>query len=87
MPIESQETEAPARPKDELSNIYGVSSSREQRPSGRLVVAIAAATSALLGGLAAALYYRMTISRLQQAGENGPDSKIGMPPQSDDDGR
>jgi hypothetical protein len=87
MPIESQEIEARTQANNDLSDIYSDSRPRENRPSGRLVVAIAAATSALLGGLAAAWYYRRTISRLQQAGENGPDSKFGIPPQGDDDGR
>jgi hypothetical protein len=87
MPTESQEIEVQTRSNLELSDIYQDSRLRENRPSGGLVVAIAAATSALLGGLAAAWYYRRTISRLQQAAENGQDSKFGIPEPTDDDGR
>jgi len=87
MPIESEQIEeiSPASPA-----FYGISTNghgKENRPSGRLVVAIAAATSALVGGLAAAWYYRRTISRLQQAALNGPDSKFGISESTDDDGQ
>jgi hypothetical protein len=87
MPIQSAEVEAKTQPNVYISDIYSDSRPSENHPSGRLIVAIAAATSALLGGLAAAWYYRRTISRLQQASENGPDSKFGITAQGDDEGR
>jgi hypothetical protein len=59
---------------------------REARPSARLIVAIAAATSALLGGLAAAWYYKKTLSRLQDAEQSRHDSKFGKSELQDDEG-
>ena len=41
----------------------------DTRPRGWFRVGVLAATSALAGGLAAAWYYRKTLTRLRQAGE------------------
>jgi hypothetical protein len=43
------------------------SSTKEPRPQGWLMVAAVAAGSAIAGGLAAAWYYRNTLTRLRQA--------------------
>jgi membrane associated rhomboid family serine protease len=87
MPIESPEIETLTPANTDFSDVSANASAAANRPSARLIVAIAAATSALLGGLAAAWYYRRTISRLQQAEQNGPDSKFGISEPTDDDGR
>jgi len=52
------------------------------RPAGRNPNAIAALT----GGLAAAWFYRRTLTRLQHAELNGRDSNFGMSEGPDDDG-
>lgn len=43
-------------------------------PRGWLGVGTIAAASAVLGGLAAAWFYRKTLSRLREAGDDTPDS-------------
>lgn len=86
MPTMNDEMEKQATASVENSNISEVGPSRETRPSARLIVAIAAATSALLGGLAAAWYYKKTLSRLQDAELGGNDSKFGKSELRDDEG-
>ena len=56
------------------------------RRSARLKVTAIAAVSALTGGLAAAWFYRRTLTRLQHAELNGRDSNFGMSEGPDDDG-
>jgi len=55
------------------------------RSSVRLCLTLIAAVSALTGGLAAAWYYRRTLSRLQHADSNCSDSKFGIPASVDDE--
>lgn len=45
-------------------------------PSGWLKMGAVAATSALLGGLAAAWFYRKTLSQFREAEERIPDSEF-----------
>jgi len=70
----------------EVSCISGDSSAAERRRSARLKVTAIAAVSALTGGLAAAWFYRRTLTRLQHAELNGRDSNFGMSDEPDDDG-
>jgi hypothetical protein len=62
------------------------SSSPTQTPdsesSGWLKVGVVAAASALAGGLAAAWWYRKTLKKLRQTGENTPNPQFGI--QTDD---
>ena len=55
------------------------------RSSVRLCLTLFAVVSALTGGLAAAWYYRRTLSRLQHADSNRSDSKFGIPTSVDDE--
>ena len=48
------------------------------RPSGWLKVGIFAAASALAGGMAAAWYYRKTLTRLRQAENEAPAAEFGV---------
>ena len=86
MPTVNDEMQKPTTASAEDSDISEVYPAREMRPSARLIVAIAAATSALLGGLAAAWYYKKTLSRLQNADLSGHDSKFGKSELHDDEG-
>jgi hypothetical protein len=56
----------------------GLSARQTRLPKWMKVTAIAA-TSALAGGLAAAWFYRKTVSRLQNAVETTENSNFGMP--------
>jgi hypothetical protein len=47
------------------------------RPSGWLKLGVIAAASALAGGLAAAWWYRKTLTTLRQAEENGTNPEYG----------
>ena len=58
----------------------------QTRRSTRVVLTLIAAVSALAGGLAAAWYYRKTISQLQHAELNEHNSKFGISDATDDDG-
>jgi len=51
-----------------------------------LKVTAVAAVSVFAGGLAAAWYYRKTLSKLQQAHSDGNNSNFGMPESKDGDG-
>ena len=82
----NDEMEKEALASAENSEVSEGRSVRESRPSARLIVALAAATSALLGGLAAAWYYKKTLSRLQDAEPSGHDSKFGKSEHQDDEG-
>ncbi|KAA6458202.1 hypothetical protein DYQ86_19975 [Acidobacteria bacterium AB60] len=64
---------------------YEANSQQPIGPSARLFVGLAAATSALLGGLAAAWYYKKTLSRLQEAEFDPHNPKIGSSSQLDDE--
>ena len=48
------------------------------RPSGWLKVGIFAAASALAGGMAAAWYYRKTLTRLRQAENEAPAAEFSV---------
>ena len=54
--------------------------------AGWLRVGLIAATSALVGGMAAAWYYRKTLERLRQSDQNGhnPDFRISSDDPADD---
>jgi len=58
-----------------------------ERPaaSNWIKVGIFAAASALAGGLAAAWYYRGTLTRLQEAKNREPESISSLPPDDSDD--
>ena len=60
--------------------------SAEQVPSrsaGWLRMGVVAAASAVAGGLAAAWFYRKTLTRLQQAAEEGDSPEINTEPEDD----
>jgi membrane associated rhomboid family serine protease len=48
------------------------------RPSSWLKVGVFAAASALAGGMAAAWFYRKTLTRLRQAENEAPDWEFGI---------
>lgn len=50
----------------------------EAEPSGWLRVGLVAAASALVGGLAAAWWYRKTLKTLRQTGETNPNPNFGI---------
>jgi hypothetical protein len=50
----------------------------EQRP-GWLRIGLVAAASALAGGIAAAWWYRKTLNKLHESGENGENPQFGIP--------
>jgi hypothetical protein len=59
------------------------SSSREERAAGNgshgwLKLAVLTAASAVAGGLATAWFYRKTLARLRETGENPPNPHFGM---------
>jgi hypothetical protein len=56
------------------------------RRSKWLKVTAVAAVSAFTGGLAAAWYYRKTLSQLQEAHLNNDNSNFGIPESKDGDG-
>ncbi len=60
------------------SAIYDSDSQSSERLPGWIKVSAIAATSALVGGLAAAWYYRRTLSRLRQADQNPYDPNFGI---------
>jgi hypothetical protein len=51
---------------------------KDHRSTGRFNLAFVAAASALAGGLAAAWWYRKTITKLQQAEEKPINPEIGI---------
>ena len=57
-----------------------------ERRSAQFKVTVIAIVSALTGGLAAAWFYRRTLTRLHHAELNGRDSNFGMAGSPDDDG-
>ncbi|MGB8846944.1 MAG: hypothetical protein WCC73_14770 [Terracidiphilus sp.] len=60
------------------SAIYDSDSQSSERLPGWIKVSAIAAASAVIGGLAAAWYYRHTLSRLRQAGQNPNDPNFGI---------
>jgi hypothetical protein len=64
------------------SDTYEPSLTDGSRPSSWLKVGVFAAASALAGGMAAAWFYRKTLTRLRQAENEAPDWEFGIP---DDD--
>jgi hypothetical protein len=64
------------------SHLESDTSSSAQTPDsqsfGWLKVGVAAAASALAGGLAAAWWYRKTLKKLRQPGENTPNPQFGI---------
>jgi len=52
---------------------------KDSHPRGWLSVGIIAAASALAGGVAAAWYYRKTLTRLRQAQPHAPDFETAHP--------
>ncbi len=60
------------------SSAYEDDSQPEKRLPGWIKVSAIAAASALIGGLAAAWFYRQTLFRLRQAGQNPHDSDFGI---------
>jgi len=85
MPIENQELEQLYAETNDISMISEKRATSPSPSSTRLVLAVAAAVSALAGGLAATWYYRRTLSRLQHAELEGSNSKFGMPYAADDE--
>jgi hypothetical protein len=65
------------------SNFESPTSTRTEteaaRPSGWLRLGVIAAASVLVGGLAAAWWYRKTLTTFRQAGENGSNPHFGIP--------
>ena len=57
------------------STVVPANNSNRAVPGGWLRVGAIAAASALMGGLAAAWFYRKTLSRLQEAERRLPDSE------------
>ncbi|MGB6742061.1 MAG: hypothetical protein WBE38_00285 [Terracidiphilus sp.] len=49
-------------------------------PSGWLRIGLVAAASALAGGVAAAWWYRKTLNKLHESGENGKNPQFGISP-------
>jgi len=47
--------------------------------SGWVKIGVVAAASAFAGGLAAAWWYRKTLTKLRQTGENGTNPHFGIP--------
>ena len=63
-----------------LESITSPSSETEAaQPFGWLKLGAVAAASALAGGLAAAWWYRKTLTKLRQADESTPNSHFGIP--------
>lgn len=50
----------------------------DSQSSGWLKVGVVAAAYALVGGLAAAWWYRKTLKKLRQTGENTPNPQFGI---------
>ncbi len=69
--------------KDPLESVdFAQNISPEPRPADWLKVGMVAAASALAGGMAAAWFYRKTITRLRQAEISDTNTEFGI---SDDD--
>jgi len=85
MGIESREIELVTEENTDICATSGNRAPQETRPSVRLIVTAIAVVSALAGGLAAAWYYRKTLSRLQHAQLEASDSKFGIPGAVDDE--
>jgi hypothetical protein len=66
-------------PNDVESSTYMKARSEETPPVGWLKLGVIAAASALAGGLAAAWWYRKTLTRLREAEENGTNPQYGIP--------
>jgi hypothetical protein len=49
-------------------------------PPGWLRIGLVAAASALAGGVAAAWWYRKTLNKLHESGENGKNPQFGISP-------
>jgi hypothetical protein len=69
----SQVTDKPAPVTDAESGVSARTAGKE-RPAGWLKVGAVAAASALVGGLAAAWYYRKTLARMQEAETRAPET-------------
>jgi hypothetical protein len=64
---------------DDLNSAsYKSEAQHAKRLPGWIKVGAIAAASAVAGGLAAAWFYRRTLSRLHQAGQNPSDSNFGI---------
>ena len=59
------------------SNTSTANKKEEARPSGWFKLGVVAAASALAGGLAAAWWYRKTLTKFRQVDENGTNSQYG----------
>lgn len=61
------------------SDTSGAPKDPDQPPSGWLKLGALAAVSALAGGLAAAWWYRKTLTKLRQVEENSQNPHFGIP--------
>jgi membrane associated rhomboid family serine protease len=68
------------------SDTSSSSQTSDARPSKWLNVGVVAAASALAGGLAAAWWYRKTLKKLRQSGENTQNPQFGIPADDPVDG-
>jgi hypothetical protein len=59
------------------SSFYAAPRNPDARPSGWLKLGVVAAASVLAGGLAAAWWYRKTLTTLRQAEDNGTNPQYG----------
>ncbi len=66
------------------SGTYKDQSHQERRSSSKLKIALVATASVLVGGMAAAWYYRRTVSLLQNHPADLEDSNFGIFPPGED---
>jgi hypothetical protein len=59
--------------------------SAEPQPSNWLKLTLLTAGSALAGGIAVAWWYRKTLTKLHETGENPKNPDFGMPPDGSDE--
>ena len=85
MAIETPDLETQVQPNVGISDTYAAQPSHQTGSSTGVLVAVAAAMSAVVGGLAAAWYYRRTLSRLQHAESVMHNSKFGISDPADDE--
>ena len=60
------------------SSNYDINSTPVERSSGWLRLGTVAAASALAGGLAAAWWYRKTLTKLRESGESSENTQFGI---------